>query len=73
MISLATLGDLDGIRHGFMTRHGGVSDGVYASLNCGIGSNDAADKVRENRARALKLAGLPERSEERRVGKECRL
>lgn len=59
MIKLATLEELDGIRHGFMTRHGGVSDGVYASLNCGIGSNDQADKVRENRARALKLAGLP--------------
>ena len=62
MINLATLGELDGIRHGFMTRHGGVSDGIYASLNCGIGSNDQPDKVRENRARALKLAGLPEGS-----------
>jgi hypothetical protein len=59
MISLGTLGELDGIRHGFMTRHGGVSEGIYASLNCGIGSNDDPDKVRENRARALKLAGLP--------------
>jgi YfiH family protein len=62
MISLGTLGELDGIRHGFMTRHGGVSDGIYASLNCGIGSNDHPDKVRENRARALKQAGLPENS-----------
>lgn len=62
MISLGTLGELDGIRHGFMTRHGGVSDGIYASLNCGIGSNDQPDKVRENRARALKQAGLPEDS-----------
>lgn len=62
MISLGTLGELDGIRHGFMTRHGGVSDGIYASLNCGIGSNDQPDKVRENRARALKQAGLSEDS-----------
>lgn len=62
MISLGTLGELDGIRHGFMTRHGGVSDGIYASLNCGIGSNDAPEKVRENRARALRQASLPENS-----------
>jgi YfiH family protein len=62
MISLGTLGELDGIRHGFMTRHGGVSEGIYASLNCGFGSNDQPDKVRENRTRALKLAGLPENS-----------
>jgi YfiH family protein len=58
MITLASLGDLDGIRHGFMTRHGGVSQGIYASLNCGIGSNDDAARVRENRSRALALAGL---------------
>ncbi|HWA47750.1 MAG TPA: peptidoglycan editing factor PgeF [Dongiaceae bacterium] len=62
MISLGTLGELEGIRHGFMTRHGGVSDGIYASLNCGIGSSDHPDKVRENRVRALQQAGLPENS-----------
>lgn len=60
MISLGILGDLDGINHGFLTRHGGVSEGVYASLNCGIGSNDEADRVRENRSRALSMAGLAE-------------
>lgn len=59
MITLGVLDDVPGIRHGFMTRHGGVSDGIYASLNCGIGSNDDPEKVRENRARALELAGLP--------------
>lgn len=58
MISLGVLGELDGIRHGFMTRHGGVSEGLYASLNCGIGSNDDPQRVRENRKRALALAGL---------------
>lgn len=62
MIVLGTLGELDGIRHGFMTRHGGVSEGIYASLNCGIGSNDEPEKVRENRARALRLVGLPDDS-----------
>lgn len=59
MITLATLDELDEIRHGFMTRHGGVSQGIYASLNCGIGSNDDPERVRENRARALQAAGLP--------------
>lgn len=59
MITLSVLGELDGIRHGFMTRHGGVSEGIYTSLNCGIGSNDDPERVRENRARALDMAGLP--------------
>jgi copper oxidase (laccase) domain-containing protein len=40
-----------GIRHGFFTRRGGVSQGIYASLNCGLGSRDDAAAVRENRAR----------------------
>ena len=40
-----------GIAHGFFTRRGGVSQGIYASLNCGLGSRDAAAAVRENRAR----------------------
>lgn len=41
----------DSIRHGFFTRAGGVSDGVYDSLNCGLGSKDRPDAVRENRRR----------------------
>ena len=45
------LAALPGIAHGFFTRHGGVSQGGYASLNCGLGSEDDADAVRENRAR----------------------
>jgi polyphenol oxidase len=39
------------IRHAFFTRNGGVSEGIYQSLNGGFGSNDAADRVRENRER----------------------
>jgi YfiH family protein len=42
---------LSGIRHGFFTRQGGVSQGIYASLNCGLGSNDDAENVLENRRR----------------------
>lgn len=40
-----------GIRHGFFTRRGGVSRGLYDSLNCGPGSSDAPDSVQENRRR----------------------
>ena len=41
-----------GVRHGFFTRAGGVSQGVYASLNVGVGSRDDPEAVIENRARA---------------------
>lgn len=37
--------------HGFFTRAGGVSTGIYAGLNCGAGSRDAAENVTENRQR----------------------
>jgi len=37
------------IRHGFFGRKGGVSEGIYASLNCGYGSGDSLKNVRENR------------------------
>ena len=48
-----------GIRHAFLTRNGGVSSGVYDSLNVGRGSKDAADDVVENRRRAAAHFGLP--------------
>jgi polyphenol oxidase len=48
---------LDGVRHGFFGREGGVSDGLYASLNCGFGSGDDLAKVAENRARAARALG----------------
>ncbi len=43
--------ELPGVSHGFFTRRGGVSSGVYASLNGGVGSRDAAEAVAENRRR----------------------
>lgn len=55
-----TLADLPGLRHGFFTRRGGVSSGVYASLNCGLGSGDDPEAVRENRTRAMATFGLDE-------------
>ena len=62
MITLGVLSDLPGIRHGFMTRAGGVSEGIYASLNCGLGSDDDLDHVRENRRRVLQMVGIPAKS-----------
>ncbi|HEV2549339.1 MAG TPA: peptidoglycan editing factor PgeF [Stellaceae bacterium] len=54
----ATALDLPIIRHGFFTRQGGVSEGIFASLNCGFGSSDDAAKVAENRVRAMAVLGL---------------
>jgi len=51
------LSRLSGIRHGFFTRAGGVSDGIYAGLNCGPGSSDAPANVAENRARVCRHLG----------------
>jgi YfiH family protein len=62
MLQARSLTALDGIRHAFFTRTGGVSDGVYASLNGGVGSEDAPAKVAENRARMASALGVaPER------------
>lgn len=56
MIEAPGLSSINGIQHGFFTREGGVSQGIYGSLNAGYGSNDDAEKVAENRQRiAVKL------------------
>ncbi len=53
---------LDGVSHAFFTRIGGVSQGVYASLNGGVGSNDDVRAVADNRARMAGGLGVaPER------------
>ena len=57
MIEANTLA-LPGIRHAFFTRRGGVSDGVYASLNGGIGSRDGPAQVADNRARMAAALGV---------------
>ncbi len=62
MLQAASLSRLAGVRHAFFTRGGGVSEGVYATLNGGVGSNDAPAKVEENRARMAAVLGVaPER------------
>jgi YfiH family protein len=52
--------DLAQIQHGFFTRHGGVSQDIYGSLNLGLGSNDDQAAVLENRKRVAASFGRPE-------------
>jgi YfiH family protein len=56
-VESAALAKLPGIRHAFFTREGGVSEGIYASLNGGIGSNDDFARVAENRRRMAEALG----------------
>ena len=50
MITSPLLGACPGVRHAFFTRQGGVSQGIYAGLNCGLGSQDERERVLQNRA-----------------------
>lgn len=56
-IEAECLKEIPGIAHGFFTRQGGVSSGVYASLNCGPGSSDDRQCVLENRRRVAERLG----------------
>jgi polyphenol oxidase len=58
MLCASSLGAIDGLRHGFFTRQGGVSGGIYASLNCGPSSRDDTANVAENRARVAEILGV---------------
>lgn len=58
MLTLGPLNALEGIRHAFFGREGGVSQGLYASLNCGFGSSDEKAKVAKNRALAMECLGI---------------
>ena len=53
------LARLPGIRHGFFGRRGGVSTGVFASLNMSEKSGDKLNHIAENRSQALAIAGFP--------------
>ncbi len=53
MITAEALSQDGRVRHAFFTREGGVSEGLYASLNCGFGSGDKSDHVAANRDRAM--------------------
>ena len=58
LMTIGPLNDLPDVRHAFFTREGGVSEGLYASLNCGLGSDDEPARVTENRRRALAALDL---------------
>jgi YfiH family protein len=46
-------------RHGFFTRKGGASSGIFSGLNCGTGSTDQTEIVAINRARVAEAMGVP--------------
>lgn len=54
-----TAGVLAGVKHAFFGRQGGVSTGIYTSLNAGTGSNDDPAHARENRTRIAAAFGAP--------------
>ena len=57
-IEASALGGINGIQHGFFTRLGGVSTGIYSGLNTGLGSKDDRHAVADNRARACHALGV---------------
>ncbi len=59
MIEASTLSAIKGIRHGFFTREGGFSSGLYSSLNTGLGSDDDRETVKRNRAKICGMVGVP--------------
>jgi purine-nucleoside/S-methyl-5'-thioadenosine phosphorylase / adenosine deaminase len=59
MLQASNLSALGRVRHGFLTRAGGVSRGAFEALNCGYSSGDDPARVERNRALALALLGAP--------------
>lgn len=58
MFEAAVFDGISGVGHGFFTRQGGISTGLYSSLNCGVGSGDEPACVAANRGRAMARLGL---------------
>lgn len=57
-LEILTADCLAPMRHGFFTRRGGASSGIFAGLNCGLGSSDQAEIVQINRARVADAMGV---------------
>ena len=57
-LEIITSDILSPLRHGFFTRRGGASSGVFAGLNCGTGSSDQSEIVAINRARVAEAMGV---------------
>ncbi len=61
-LEIITAPSLAGVQHGFFTRRGGASSGIFSGLNCGPGSSDQAEAVRINRGRvAQSMSIAPDR------------
>ncbi|WP_299970409.1 peptidoglycan editing factor PgeF [uncultured Roseobacter sp.] len=58
-LEILTCDALSPLRHGFFTRRGGASSGVFAGLNCGVGSSDQSEIVAINRARVAEAMSVP--------------
>jgi YfiH family protein len=58
-ITADCLSDVGNVAHGFFTRAGGVSEGIYGALNCGAGSRDERARVEENRRRVSAALDAP--------------
>jgi YfiH family protein len=58
MTASPLLSAIPGLRHAFFTREGGVSGGIYAGLNGGLGSSDDPANVAENRRRMAQQMGV---------------
>lgn len=58
-LEIITSDSLSGVRHGFFTRKGGASSGVFAGLNCGTGSSDQSEIVAINRSRVADAMQVP--------------
>lgn len=58
-LEIITADNLAPVKHGFFTRKGGASSGVFSGLNCGPGSSDQAEAVAKNRARVARSMQVP--------------
>jgi YfiH family protein len=58
MLQAKSFGQFENVRHAFFTREGGVSEGIYESLNGGLGSQDDYERVDENRRRMAAAVGV---------------
>lgn len=62
IISCPEFSKATNIKHGFFTRKGGVSEGIYSSLNLGAGSHDKSENVQKNRHIAMEFFGFDEKN-----------
>ena len=57
-LQIITADCLSSSKHGFFTRHGGISSGIFKGLNCGAGSSDQSDVVIKNKSLVCDAMGV---------------